>query len=115
MDQFLSYINEEDIFDSFPGIGNVITSVVRAVSYLHSRVIVHGDIKPNNVLVSNFHYKNYKHDELEMAFGKKPTVGKLADFGEAKSTYTQTNALTGKNCTTTIHRGSIAFMVPENC
>ena len=39
-----------------------------------------------------------------MAFGKKPVVGKLADFGEAKSMYTQTNALTGKNCTTTIHR-----------
>ena len=24
LDHFLSYINEEDIFDSFPGIGNVI-------------------------------------------------------------------------------------------
>ena len=33
LDQFLSYMNEEDIFDSFPGIGNVIAShVVRAVS-----------------------------------------------------------------------------------
>ena len=27
--------------------------------------------------------------------------------------YTLTNALTGKNCTTAIHRGSLAFMVPE--
>ena len=36
IDQFLSYMNEEDIFDSFPGIGNVIVSdVVRAVSYLY--------------------------------------------------------------------------------
>ena len=36
LDQFLSYMNEEDIFDSFPGIGNVIVSdVVRAVSYLY--------------------------------------------------------------------------------
>ena len=35
-------MNEEVIFDSFPGIGNVIASVVvRAVSYLHSRDIVH--------------------------------------------------------------------------
>ena len=34
LDQFLLYMNEEDIFDSFPGIGNVIASdVVRAVSY----------------------------------------------------------------------------------
>ena len=36
--QFLSYMNEEDIFDSFPGIKNVITSdLIRAVSYLHNR------------------------------------------------------------------------------
>ena len=36
---FLSYMNEEDIFDSFPGIENVIVSdVVRAVSY-HETII----------------------------------------------------------------------------
>ena len=64
----LSLMNEEDIFDSFPGIGNVIASdVVRAVSYLHSRDTVHKDIKPANV--SNSHCKSYKHEELEMAFG----------------------------------------------
>ena len=39
LDQFLSYMNEEDIFDSFPGVGNVIASnVVRAVSY-HETII----------------------------------------------------------------------------
>ena len=27
--------------------------------------------------------------------------------------YTQTNALTGKNCTTAAHKKSLAFMVPE--
>ena len=60
-------MNKEDIFKegSFSGIGNVIVSdVVRAVSYLRSRDIVHRDIKPANDLVSNFHYKSYKHEEL---------------------------------------------------
>ena len=39
LDQFLLYINEEDIFDSFPGTGSVIASgVVRAVSY-HETII----------------------------------------------------------------------------
>ena len=71
------------------------------------------DIKPPNVLVSNSHYKNYKHKELEMAFGKKPINCKLGDLGEVRSVYTQANALTGKNCTTDVHRGSLAFMVPE--
>ena len=34
LDQFLSYMNEEDIFDSFPGIVNVIASdAVRTGSY----------------------------------------------------------------------------------
>ena len=76
-------MNEEDIVDSFPGIGNVIASdVVCAVSYLHSRDIVHRDTKPANVLVSNSHYKSYIHEELEMAFGKKPIFCKLGDFGK---------------------------------
>ena len=71
------------------------------------------DLKPADVLVSNSHYKSYKHEELEMAFYKKPINCKFGDLGEAKSVYTQTNALTGKNFTTTVHRESLAFMVPE--
>ena len=71
------------------------------------------DLKPADVLVSNSHYKSYKHEELEMAFYKKPINCKFGDLGEAKSVYTQTNALTGKNFTTAVHRESLAFMVPE--
>ena len=48
-----------------------------------------------------------------MVFGKKPTVCKLGDLGKARSMYTQTNTLTGKNCKNAVHRGSLAFMVPE--
>ena len=52
LDQFLSYMKEQDIFVSFPGIGNVIAKdVVRAVSYLLSGDIVHRDIKAANVSV----------------------------------------------------------------
>ena len=49
--QFLSYMNEDDTFNSFPDIGNVIASdVVRtvSVSYLHNRDIVHRYIKQDN-------------------------------------------------------------------
>ena len=68
-------MHEEDIFDSFPDIGNVTASdVVGAASYLHSRDILHWDIKPAKVLVFNSHYKSYKHEELEMAFGQKPSL-----------------------------------------
>ena len=48
LDQFLSYIiNEQDIFHSFPGIGNVIASdFVSTVSCLDSRDFAHRNIKP---------------------------------------------------------------------
>ena len=37
----------------------------------------------------------------------------LGDLDEVRSAYTQTNALTGKNCITAVDRGSLAFMIPE--
>ena len=80
-------MNGEDIFDSFPGIGsNIIASdVIRAASCLHSRDIVHRDIKPTNELVSNSHYNDYKQEELKLGFSKKPIVCKLCDLREARS------------------------------
>ena len=48
-----------------------------------------------------------------MAFSKKIIVCKLGDLGEARSIYTQTNYLAGKNRKIAAHRGSLAFMVPE--
>ena len=106
--------HEEDIFDNFPGTGNVIVSdVTRAVSYLHRRDIAHRDIKPANVLLSNSHYKTYKHEELKMAFGKKSIFCKLGDLEEPRSMFTQTNALTGKNRATTVHRGSLEALKPR--
>ena len=42
------------------------------------------DIKPANVLVSNSHYKSYKHEELKMVFGKKPINCKFGNLGEAR-------------------------------
>ena len=76
-------MNEEVIFDSFPGIENVIVSdVVRTASYLHSRDIIHRDTIPANVLVSNFHYKSYIYEESEMGFGKKPIICKLLIWGK---------------------------------
>ena len=48
-----------------------------------------------------------------MAFGKKHNICKLGDLREARSMYTQTNSLTGKNYIAVIHRGSLGFMATE--
>ena len=48
-------MNEEVIFDSFENV--IVSDVVHAMSYLHSRDIIHRDTIPANVLVSNSHYK----------------------------------------------------------
>ena len=66
-----------------------------------------------NFLVSNSHYKRYKHEESEMEFGKKAIVCKLGDFGKARSMYTHTNALTGENCTTTVRREKLSIHSPR--
>ena len=42
-----------------------------------------------------------------MAFGKKPIVCKLGGLGDGRSIYTQTNALTSKNCPTAVQKRSI--------
>ena len=63
--------------------------------------------------VSCYHYKSYKREALEMPFSKKPIASKLGDLGEAKSSFTQSKALTGKNCTTAVHREMLPFMVSE--
>ena len=75
-------MNEEVIFDSFPGIENIIvTDVVRAVSYLHSRDIIHRDRKPANVLVFNSHYKSYKRGESKMRLTKNLLPVNLVIWG----------------------------------
>ena len=75
-------MNEEDIFDSFPGIGKKITSdIVRAAPYLHSRDIVHRDIKPANVLVPNSHYKSYKQKNWKWRFAKNLLSVNLVIWG----------------------------------
>ena len=37
----------------------------------------------------------------------------LVILGKARHMYTQTNALTSKNCTTTVYKESLAFIAPE--
>lgn len=114
LQQFLNYIDSEDITAFFPGICNfIVKDITCGLEFMHRNNMVHRDIKPANVLVSNAHYLDLGA-EREKVFICKPVVCKLADLGEARSKICQTQALlVGESRTKLLNRGSPAFMAPE--
>eukprot|EP00794_Sanderia_malayensis_P019661 gene19661-21608_t len=106
-------MDEEGLMTLFPRVCNVIAhDMINAVSYMHNLNMVHIDIKPANVLVSNMHYALKKGDCKE-EFARCPIVCKLNDFGESRSQLCKTQAMLNNRCTKHLNRGSPAFMAPE--
>ena len=82
--------SEESYITCLLGIGNVIArDITNAIAYLHGKDIVHKDIKPANILVSNSHYSNLQGVDLKVAYEKTPIVCKLGDHGKARSQATR--------------------------
>ena len=80
---------------------------------MHSKKIIYQHLKPGNVLVCNRNYCNISDpDELMKLLKVKPTICRLTDFGEARSSIhqTQTMATTKTNLTGI---GTVPFMAPE--
>ena len=67
--------------------------ISKRLKYLHSKGIVHRELKAKNILVSNQHYCNLSDEKTRFKiFSERPVPCKLADFGEGRSHLIQTTA-----------------------
>ena len=113
LDEFLGFVESREVGDKFPFQYEIAEDMCRGLAHLHELGIVHCDIKPANVLVSNQHYCSLsnKNDLLEL-FEVQPIVCKQADFGESPSAVNQTAQLC-RLVTSNIARGTPVYRASE--
>ena len=90
LDQLLQYLSTACLFTYFPAILNFIASDIgKGLAYLHENNVVHRDIEPGNILVTNTHCA-HETKYLASLFQKKTMICKLSYFGAGRSEIAQT-------------------------
>ena len=113
LDKFLQYVHINEALDKLALREKIAGETVAGLAHLHDLGIVHQDIKPANVLVSNQNYCSLEdRQELEHVFQARPIICKLADFGESQSTINQTSNVC-RMVPSNIVIGTPAYHAPE--
>ena len=114
MNELLHFIDDHLDFTTLKSFQpKIARDIADGLCYLHEQGVVHRDLKPDNILVTNQHYLfvNEEKPRAEL-FANNPVTCKLADFGESRASYLQTQTLVSSQ-THRVDRGTVVFMAPE--
>lgn len=115
LDKFLTVCNEYTKFRGCKHLPlHIGMDIASGLQFLHSKGVVHRDLKSENVLVCNRHYTEQQECAFRTSWTSNPVVCKLSDFGESRSRVCKTRVNVTATRTHNIARGSLVYRAPES-